>query len=146
MLIGRVNSGANNTVNLGIALQETIGASVCYLMGRSESTTQHEMYRNGLSVNSSSSLSALPASAAINLFCDSNESGKTSARISFAHIGTGLTDTDASNLSTRVNRLMFDLGANVYMDQGTIDAMGLDADVQAYAEAVLAAGGNFANV
>lgn len=36
------------------------------------------------------------------------------SKLSFAHIGTGLTDTDAANLSTRVNALMTAIGANVY--------------------------------
>ena len=40
--------------------------------------------------------------------------GHLASTITFAHVGTGLTDTDASNLSTRVNTLMTALGCNTY--------------------------------
>jgi hypothetical protein len=61
--------------------------------------------------------------------------------ITFAHIGTGLTDTDAANLSLRVNKLMYDLGCNVYNDINTLGDY--DEDAQAYFANVFNAGGNF---
>jgi hypothetical protein len=65
----------------------------------------------------------------------------TSETLTFAHIGTGLTDTDAANLSLRVNKLMYDLGCNVYNDINTLGDY--DEDAQAYFANVFNAGGNF---
>ena len=78
-----------------------------------------EFYENGTSVASdSASVSDItPPTLTWYLLAKNNNGGAQfgdSATLTFAHVGTGLTDTEASNLSTRVNTLMTALGCNTY--------------------------------
>lgn len=86
-----------------------------------EAVGVRDLYKNGIQVatgggNSINGTSTHP----IALFGVISNSGSfaagnaSNARMTFAHIGTGLTDTDAANLSARVNALMTAIGANVY--------------------------------
>jgi hypothetical protein len=77
------------------------------------------LYKNGSSTSSNLNKAlagrSLPA-VDMNVFC-ANNGGPfryTDSRLSFVTKGTALTDTDAANLSTRINALMTALGANVY--------------------------------
>jgi hypothetical protein len=111
------------------------------------SASDLETYDNGVPLGTSATV----ASSSTNnnsyyIFCQHRLGTPTfysAPTLTFVHIGTSLTDTDAANLSLRVNKLMYDLGCETYIDQGILDAMTLDADAQTYAEAVLSAGGNF---
>jgi hypothetical protein len=110
-----------------------------------------ELYGNGSSfATDTSTASATNANTSYYLFAfnnnNSNALNYSDATLTFAHVGTSLTDTDAENLSLRVNKLMYDLGCSTYIDSGTVAAMGLDSDVQTYANAVLTAGGNWEGV
>jgi hypothetical protein len=121
------------------------GAS--YLVGSRRGANDAEAYVNGVSDATDTSTASLTLASYPYYLFAANDGGsslsRSDATITFAHIGTGLTDTDASNLSLRVNKLMYDLGCETYVDQGILDAMTLDADAKTYAEAVLTAGGNF---
>lgn len=138
------SNGNTGTRGATFGLNDLISASTTetrnFFIATNDGTTSR-MYVNG-SVLATTVAQTFSAPSGVTTVIDADERHRTTLRF----VGTSLSNTDAANLSTRVNKLMFDLGANVYMDQGTIDAMGLDADVQAYAEAVLAAGSNFANV
>jgi hypothetical protein len=72
--------------------------------------------------------------------------GYSDVGMSLLHFGDGLLDAESTTFSLHTNRLMFDLGCETYIDQGIIEAMGLDPDVQTYAENVLGEGGNFVGV
>ncbi len=79
--------------------------------------TDLQMYQNGVSSGSyattrGGNLTATPLA----LFGVNNGSisSHSDSRLTFAHVGTGLTATDALNLSLRVNALMTALGAKVY--------------------------------
>jgi len=108
-----------------------------------------ELYQNGATSGFDTSVSG--ANQDLNWFIFARNNSGTAgvhanSTLTFAHIGTGLTDTDAANLSLRVNKLMYDLKCSTYIDSGTVAAMGLDSDVQTYANAVLTAGGNWEGV
>lgn len=121
-----------------------LGAFPAYVIASRISSSSSRAYHNGNLALSNSKTSSAPDTSSITLFADASQASTfTEATLTFAHIGTGLTDTDAANLSLRVNKLMYDLGCETYIDQGILDAMTLDADAQTYAEAVLSAGGNF---
>jgi hypothetical protein len=102
-----------------------------------------ETFENGVSLGQSTK-AANSALVTDNFYLLGNNEGGVAtnfsdATITFAHIGTGLTDTDASNLSNRVNKLMEDLGCAVYVS----DTSTLDSEVADYFTAVKAAGGGF---
>jgi hypothetical protein len=91
------------------------GNRVGYTLGTRESTNKVG-YIDGVSTATlNATAGTIPNKdiyiGAINISGASNYSDAT---LTFAHIGTGLTDTDASNLSNRVNTLMTALGCNVY--------------------------------
>jgi len=89
-----------------------------YPIASRRANNAQECYWNGTSSATGSTLVTGAATANNWRLFDINNNGAsagpTDARFSFAHIGSGLTDTDAANLSTRVNALMTALGANVY--------------------------------
>jgi hypothetical protein len=79
--------------------------------------TEVKYYKNGSSTTTKAG--ATPTVPAINcyLFAINNSgspSGYSGDRLSFAHLGTGLTDAESLLLSNRVNALMTAIGANVY--------------------------------
>jgi hypothetical protein len=133
------NSGSTSTFRVTVAQASSNG---CFI-GSARTLTDRELYKNGSTIGSSSAAMAdMTTPRTLQVFAN-NGALISDATLTFAHIGTGLTDTDATNLSLRVNKLMYDLGCETYIDQGILDAMTLDADAQTYAEAVLSAGGNF---
>jgi len=77
-----------------------------------------EAYANGSSVGTDTSTASATGLAQEWFLFARNFNGSPNSHsdptLTFAHIGTGLTDTDASNLSLRVNKLMYDLGCNTY--------------------------------
>jgi hypothetical protein len=77
-----------------------------------------ECFQDGVSVAADGTVADAVASSFSWFLFARNVNGTafehSGARLSAAHIGTGLTDTDASNLSTRVNAAMTAIGANVY--------------------------------
>jgi len=85
------------------------------LIGSRRGVNDTEGYRNGVSVaTDTSTASNTTTGVTFDLFANGIGANRTDATLTFAHIGTGLTDTDASNLSTRVNTLMTALGCNTY--------------------------------
>jgi surface protein len=84
-----------------------------FVCGTSRSLTDRELYINGVSVGTDTTA----ASASTNsdtLECFRASSSPTDARQAILGYGTGLTDTDALNLSNRVNAFVTAIGANVY--------------------------------
>jgi len=78
-----------------------------------------ELYENGASVGTDTSTAAATnVGYSYYLFSRNTNGTKTNGTeydgtLTFAHIGTGLTDTDASNLTNRVETLMDALGCGV---------------------------------
>ena len=116
-------TGDNNTrqariPNSDAPVYGTSGVQTGLFTGSRRGVNDVEVYENGLSVaTDTSTASATNATVSYYLF-SRNDDGVSelfsNATLTFAHAGTGLTDTDASNLSTRVNTLMTSLGCNVY--------------------------------
>ena len=86
-----------------------------FALGSSRSATDRSCYKNGANqgTDTGDNSTATGSTNAIQIFA-SNGPATYAVTLTFAHIGTGLTDTDASNLSNRVNTLMTALGCNVY--------------------------------
>jgi hypothetical protein len=85
-----------------------------YRIGSRRGVNDTEAYINGVSVGVDTSTTTR-LSTGNNWYIFGNTStASSSARIAAAHIGTGLTDTQAANLSLRVNAFMTSIGANVY--------------------------------
>ena len=85
-----------------------------YFIGSRRTSTDAEAYRNGISYGTTATSDNAAFS---NCFLFSRPAATffyTDARMSAAHVGTGLTDTEAANLSSRINTLMTAIGANVY--------------------------------
>lgn len=105
---GRINALTNTSVS-------NSDSTGFYIVSRLNSSTQ-QIFRNN--VKTSSSVSSTGRSAnSINLGRWNNPSGTlyySNKQARFSSIGTGLTDTDASNLSSRVNTLMTYFGLNTY--------------------------------
>jgi hypothetical protein len=87
------------------------------------SSTNQRFYRNGVPSGSTNTNAYAGSSAgSIGMYSlrygtgtgSYSHSGFSAMRAKFAFAGLGLTDTDATNLSTRVNALMTAIGANVY--------------------------------
>lgn len=82
------------------------------------SNTDREIYRNGVSQNTlATNITTAFPNLNIWLGALNNNNGlsyPSSKQIRFSSIGLGLTDTDASNLSSRVNTLMTYFGINTY--------------------------------
>jgi hypothetical protein len=110
--------------NIGFRLPSS-SASILFISGDTESfliasrrdINDAEVYINGVSKGTDTTTSAA-ANAQFNwyLFGFNPGGGTTNpsdATLTFAHIGTGLTDTDASNLTNRVETLMDALGCGV---------------------------------
>lgn len=90
-------------------------ASAGILIGSRRGVNDAECYKNGSSASSDTSTSAIDSnSTPFSLFATGSGVNKTNATLTAAHIGLGLTTTQAADLSTRVNALMTSLGANVY--------------------------------
>lgn len=82
------------------------------------SNTDREIYRNGVSQNTLAT-NITTAFPTLNIWLgglnnNNSLSFPSSKQIRFSSIGLGLTDTDASNLSSRVNTLMTYFGINTY--------------------------------
>jgi hypothetical protein len=92
-------------------------SSRAFYIGSRRGVNDFEAYRNGVTAGTDTTT---PSQSSQNLewyLFGRNQSGlsvPTNARISAFHIGTGLTDTEAANLSSRINTLMTAIGANVY--------------------------------
>jgi hypothetical protein len=108
------NIGGNNTNRVNGNTQQ-IGA----LIITRQSETALKLFSNGSLLNTYAVSVAFtsPSALPIQLFAENINGAPGSFgnhKAVFAGYGTGLTDTDAANLSTRVNALMTALGANVY--------------------------------
>ena len=117
--LGRAVSGNNDTFQFctvtGSYADVPAGTRDGFFIGSATSLTDRVLYRNGVSIASSSSSAAPTVTEELCLFSVRNTGVTLSAaRIAFAHIGTGLTPTDVGNLSTRVTALLMAIGANVY--------------------------------
>ena len=99
----------------------TTGSALGFWLGTKRSNTDREIYRNGVSeaTNTTNDSLLLPN---INIYLSARNSVNysppgpqlySSKQFSFASIGDGLTDTQASNFYTRVNTLMTYFGINV---------------------------------
>jgi hypothetical protein len=72
-------------------------------------------YTNGTTTGSYTQVGSNTSNGTLTLFeYANNTTDNPRGRITAAHIGTGLTDTEATNLSLRINALMTALGCNVY--------------------------------
>ncbi len=124
-------------VNCGLGGLTTINFTTTtdargFWIGSKRSNTDREVYRNGASQNTVTT-SITNAFASMNIWIggvnSNNSLGFPSSKQSrFVSIGLGLTDTEASNLSSRVNTLMAYFGINTY-------PVVSDADAQAYINA-----------
>jgi hypothetical protein len=118
--LGRVSSGLSDGFNdAGDSTGYTITTNASrdgFFIGTSRSVTDRELYRNASSIATDTGAVTATAdtTSALYVFSKSGSSDESNATLTFAHIGTGLTDTEASNLSTRVNTLMTALGCNTY--------------------------------
>ena len=88
-----------------------------FWIGSKRSNTDREIYRNGSS-QATLTTSITTAFANLNIWLGGLNNNNalsfpSSKQIRFSSIGTGFTDTDASNLSSRVNTLMIYFGINV---------------------------------
>jgi hypothetical protein len=122
--LGRLNSGNDevfqdaNTAPAYAAL--TNARRNGYFVGTSRSTTDRELYRNGASIatNTTTNTQGTITNQSFELFSMGQASGviqlHSEARITFFHIGVGITDEEQVLLSNRVNALMTAIGANVY--------------------------------
>jgi hypothetical protein len=115
-------------------------------IGTRTSSSDGEIYDDGSAVSATDNFADTGRDYAGNIYLFGMNRGGSPVSIgdhtiTFASAGTSLTDTDAANLSLRVNKLMYDLGCNVYNDINTLGDF--DEDAQAYFESVFNAGGNF---
>jgi hypothetical protein len=88
-----------------------------HIIASSESSTQIKAFSNGALVDTDTISAATLADVPLYVFSENRDGFPKDfydGRLSFVHIGLGLTDTEAANLSTRTNALMTALGANVY--------------------------------
>ena len=89
-----------------------------FWIGSKRSNTDREVYRNGVSQNTL--LTNIPnAFPNLNIWLgglnnNNSLSFPSSKQIRFSSIGTGLTDTEATNFYSRVNTLMTYFGINIY--------------------------------
>jgi len=117
--LGRLTTGTQDTFHNS---SDTAGDAATtnaardgFFVGSARTSADRELYRNGSSVATNTTDQSSSGTLEFALHAYSATTGfYSNARISFAHIGTPLTDTEAANLSTRVNALMTALGANVY--------------------------------
>jgi hypothetical protein len=89
-----------------------------FWIGTKRSNTDREIYRNGVS-QATLATNITTAFPSLNIWLgglnnNNSLSFPSSKQIRLSSIGTGLTDTDASNLSNRVNTLMTYFGLNTY--------------------------------
>lgn len=89
-----------------------------FWIGSKRSNTDREVYRNGVSQNTVAT-NITTAFPTLNIWMgglnnNNSLSFPSAKQIRFSSIGLGLTDTDASNLSSRVNTLMTYFGINTY--------------------------------
>lgn len=89
-----------------------------FWIGSKRSNTDREIYRNGVSQNTlATNIATAFPNLNIWLGALNNNNGlsfPSSKQIRFSSIGLGLTDTEANNLSNRVNTLMTYFGINTY--------------------------------
>lgn len=118
ILVNPINSSYRLMIPFDDADDNYAGILNGHAIGSRRSVNDVERYHDGVSVfndTSTASAETVPYNWPIFAF---NENGTikyfSNAKISMIHFGTGLTDTDAANLSTRVNTLMTALGCNVY--------------------------------
>lgn len=119
-LASHIGNGTSNELfvrmqNTNFAVTQSATGNLLrhYLASRTDSSSIM-IYMNGVLTITGSAASTTLSSFLFFLFCRYPGNALTNARLSFAHIGTGLTDTDAVKLSTRTNALMTALGTNVY--------------------------------
>lgn len=96
----------------------TVATALGFTVGTARSASDKELYKNGSSIATQTNTGNLTyANRSIYLLAQ-NEAGTAnwfnSNRHSFAFIGSGLTDSEVSTLSTIVNDYQTSLGRNVY--------------------------------
>lgn len=88
-----------------------------FFIGQKLTNSSRKVFRNGVVNNSTTTTDSNPLPNTNIYICALNDNGTpafySSKQCSFASIGDGLTDTDASNFHTRVNTLMTFFGINV---------------------------------
>lgn len=108
----------DGTVGQGrLASPSAIGTPYGFLLGTRRASNDHQIYRNGTSLNSNATSGGTMPSLNIYIFAINalgSPSGYTNANLSGASIGTGLTGTDVTNFSTDFNALETSLGRNTY--------------------------------
>jgi hypothetical protein len=110
--LGNTRFAINSAVESDIAITNTLGL----LHANRVNTTTQQYYQNGVLLRSATavSTSTVSWSVFINAMNNSNVSaGNLSYECAFASLGDGLTDTEASNLYTAVQRFQTTLGRQV---------------------------------
>lgn len=106
-----VNSNTR-TGPLGVGDQGSKG----FYVGSRTAANSQKLYKNGVAIQTSSAASTGTTNYKIILSAYDGPSGivaHSSKEVCFAHVGTGLDDTDVSNLNTRVQTLQTLLNRNV---------------------------------
>ncbi len=125
--MGSVSASSNLSIRVGslAALGGTTTVSYTttadkrgWWLASKRSNSDRELYRNGVSEATLATL-ITNAFASGNIWIGANNNGgaiqfASSKQCRFASIGNGLTDTEASNFSNRVNTLMTYFGLNTY--------------------------------
>lgn len=109
----QIYRSGSHTIHIGGTLLMANMSSPGFYAATKRSDTNGQAYFNGTSVATSASVPGA-ISGQLSLFAQNNNGFASDCRQAFAFAGTALTDTDAANLSTRVNALMTAIGANVY--------------------------------
>ena len=110
--LGNTRFAINSAVESDIAITTTLGL----LHANRVNTTTQQYYQNGALLRSATAISASTVSWSvfINAMNNSNVSaGNLSYECAFASLGDGLTDTEAANLYTAVQRFQTTLGRQV---------------------------------
>jgi len=139
--VGRLASDHQNRRAARFFTSEIAGSWIVvrqrYRLLSCTSNTLRRYYENGIQEGSDSTNSHSNVFGGDEITIGDLERGNS---CSFAHIGLGLTDTEALNLSSRVNALMVALGCNTYeADGGPL----FDSDAKVYFERAEALGGSF---
>lgn len=107
----------NNTITGTVSVTDT--DSKAFYVGNRTGANTLNLFRNSTKILNSTTVSNILPTGNIYLgafYSGSSSSASTysTKQCSFSSVGDGLTDTDASNLSSRVNTLMTYFGINVY--------------------------------
>jgi hypothetical protein len=118
--IGRISGGTSDGFNdagdgTGYT-QVSVASRDGMFVVTSRTNSDRDLYLNWSSIATNGATATVTGDTAssLEIFRAYFTGGIPDATLTFAHVGTGLTDTEASNLSTRVNTLMTALGCNVY--------------------------------